>query len=88
MSVLVTDDNLVENTELVMVKIDPRSILDNVAVMAGEVDILIIDNDGTTNSPFGSLLNRFLPVTALTPTLRENAVTVTLNNIALEEVHM
>ena len=47
MSVLVTEDNLVENTESVVVRIDPGSLLDNVAVMVGQVEILIIDNDGT-----------------------------------------
>ena len=45
-SVIVTDDNLVENAESVIVKIDPGSLLDNVAIIVGQVEILIIDNDG------------------------------------------
>lgn len=49
-SVVAVDDSLVENTESVMVRIDSDSIPDsaNVAVVAGQVQIFITDNDDGT----------------------------------------
>ena len=49
-SVVAVDDSLVENTESVIVRIDSDSLPDsaNVAVVAGQVQIFITDNDDGT----------------------------------------